>query len=92
MKHILPLLWLSVVCAGAAGADASLRVEADRQRIYAGESFILSARVNGADAGIETPVFDPNVAADITSLGSRSETLSQVMIINGRVTESRHEG
>lgn len=85
-------LFCAAVLAGAAtyAAEVGLRAQADRQKIYLGESFNLTVEVSGEDSAIETP----RIAADgeITLLGSQNQSRSMVSVINGRMTRDEYKG
>lgn len=72
-------------------ADITLNVEASRQKIFLGESFILVILVDGADSGVPLPNLSALSKMDVQLLESRSASSSNISFINGRITRASHE-
>lgn len=68
-------------------AEPSLSISIERNRIYLGESFLASLRVQGVDEGVGEARFDTGGApARFEFLGSSGDSRVYVQNINGRTT------
>jgi hypothetical protein len=65
-------------------ADISLDVQASRNKIYQGETFLLYVTVNGVDENIQPDA--SALSADVRLLGSQSKSHYSVININGNVS------
>jgi len=75
----------------ASAAEVTLDVNANRNRIYVGESIVLTVKVNGMT---QPPEPDLSGIADcrVKLLGSRRESWSKTTIINGKVSRTAFSG
>ncbi len=87
----LLLLWGSIL-RPAWGAELTLSLKTDRERIYLGESFILHAEVQGSRNLPNPPDLSELPEAEITLLGSRDNSFSRVRIVNGRFSREQQLG
>ena len=69
-------------------ADINLNVTASRQKIFLGESFILTILVDGADRGVPLPDLSALSKMDVQLLESRSASSFNISINNGRMTRA----
>ncbi|MDD5484262.1 MAG: BatD family protein [Kiritimatiellae bacterium] len=83
----ITILTSSLVCAEEPG----MKVTANRDRIYIGESFILEITVSGSGDPAEID-FSGLKNANIRPLGSRNISNYQITIINGRITREGFSG
>lgn len=90
LKPLLPIA-LSILCSAAFADDVKLEVSANRDRVYLGESVILTVRVGGAT---DPPAPDTSQVRDarVSLLGSRGENWSKTTIVNGKMTRSSFSG
>ncbi len=86
LLHLLPLA-LCLLALTTRADQPRLSVAANRDRIYLGESFILTIRVENADQDIGDIRFITPPEADIQSLGSQSQRQRFVESINGRFSQ-----
>jgi len=89
VRKIAPVFALWVLCAAPAHArGVSLRVQANRQEIYARESVSFSVLVDGEDDPRNPP--DLSAIRDFTVrfVGTHSRSRRGITIINGRVTRT----
>ncbi|MBM4149031.1 MAG: protein BatD, partial [Lentisphaerae bacterium] len=89
MKTAAAIL-LAVVAAGRAAAAPSLRVSANRDSIYIGESFILSVLVEGSR--IEEPDLSSLAGGAVRLLGSQERSNYSISFANGRMTRTGFSG
>ena len=74
----------------ASPSSVSLRVSAERQRIYLGESVVIQVAASGTRDGSNIPAFaNPDGIEYVTS---RDETRRSTIIINGKMTVDSYEG
>ena len=73
-------------------AEVSLDLKCSRAKIFLGESFNITLSVNGADSNIRQPEFAESGPAEITFLGSHSNSRSSIQIINGKFTKEVFRG
>ncbi len=88
---ILPALLLSAMALAENGGDGGLALEANRDQLYLGESFILRVTVSGANQEIQ-PDLSRIKNCRIELLGGRDISRSSISIINGRVTKEVFQG
>lgn len=89
MKTAAAIL-LAVVAAGRAAAAPSLRVSANRDSIYIGESFILSVLVEGSR--IEEPDLSSLAGGAVRLLGSQERSNYSISFVKGRLTRTGFSG
>jgi len=75
-----------VLCVSVSAFAATLTVSTDRTSLYAGESFILTLRIDGTADDISDIHFDTTEEAAYENLGSQVSSQSYVQIINGQTT------
>ena len=91
--------WLTTVCATLtaitlivpvtrAADDVTFTIEASRNKVYLGESVILSVRIRGMDEADIQPDLSAIKNCQVRSLGTRSESQQSISIINGRMTRT----
>lgn len=84
MKKMAVFILFAVALA-ATGAEPSLRIALDREKIYLGESLVVEVTLQGVDkAPQEPPVFSGGTPAEISYRGPRSFSQSYISIVNGR--------
>ncbi|MCL2877068.1 MAG: BatD family protein, partial [Betaproteobacteria bacterium] len=85
---------LCIVCftLTVSAADVSLNVTASRTKIYLGESVNLNVEVRGADRGLSPPDVSGFPKSEIHLLGSQSNSRSNIIVVNGRMTRESFEG
>ncbi|MBL7115000.1 MAG: BatD family protein [Kiritimatiellae bacterium] len=77
-----------IVPVACAADEVSFTVEASRNKVYLGESVILSVRVRGMDKADVQPDLSAIKNCQVRSLGTRSESQQSISIINGRMTRT----
>ena len=83
---------LLLACAVTASAgDVRMHVTADRERVFLGESFVLSIRVSGVPHP-PGPDVSALVSAEVLDLAGRDETRRSVTIIDGRLEPTIYVG
>ncbi|MEI6787519.1 MAG: BatD family protein [bacterium] len=88
MRTLLFLLLAPLV---ALAQSPTLEVNVNRDRIYLGESFLLEAKVGGAD-NPEPPDLSAIRNCAIELLGSQSASQYSITIVNGRMTKTGFTG
>lgn len=78
--------FLLVAVAGRAGENTVLRLEANRERLYLGESFILRVTISGPEHRLEPDVSGIS-NSKVELLGSRDLSRHSLTVINGRMTK-----
>ncbi|MFO7937500.1 MAG: BatD family protein [Kiritimatiellia bacterium] len=73
-------------------AEVSLDLKCSRAKIFLGESFNITLSVNGADKDIQKPDFSTSDPAEITFLGSHSNSRSSIQIVNGKFSRQVFRG
>ena len=92
MKRFLQSLCFVCLAFAAYAADVSLTVTASRPQIFLGESVIVNVEVRGADHNLTPPDLSSLPESEVHLLGSRSNSRSGIVIVNGRMTRDTFEG
>ena len=77
-----------IVPVSHAADDVIFTIEASRNKVYLGESVILSVRIRGMDEADIQPDLSAIKNCQVRSLGTRSESQQSISIINGRMTRT----
>ncbi len=88
---ILSALLLSAAAFAADGGDGGIALEANRDQLYLGESFILRVTISGAGQEIQ-PDLSRIRNCRVELLGGRNINSSSISIKNGRVTREVFKG
>ncbi len=91
-KKLTLFLFALLLIPPAVSGAVTIGIDSNRDKIFLGESFNLTLSVNGADENIEQPDFSESSPAEITLLGSHSNSRSSIQIINGQVTRDVFKG
>lgn len=91
VKYIALTCLILSAFASTSWSDISLEVEANRPRVYLGESFILQVRINGADQPV-MPDISGITNATVRLLDNREISNYSIVIVNGRMTRQGFVG
>jgi hypothetical protein len=84
--------FLAATAIRSAAADIDLRVEASRNTLYLGESFILTVQVAGSRRPEQPDLSALETHAGIRFLGSRDDSRYSIVIVNGQMRKEGFSG
>src|SRR5450759_1797106 len=87
------LIWMSLWLAAAlplVADDVTVKVEANRNQLYMGESFILQVNVSGA--GDAEPDLSQIKNSKVRSLGKQNISNYSIQYVNGQITRQGFSG
>ncbi len=92
LKKFTYIILLAMLIPAMALAEVTLDLKCSRANIFLGESFNITLSVNGAEQNIEQPDFASCAPAEITFLGSHSNSRSSIQVINGKFSREVFHG
>jgi len=88
IRHSIASLMLA---SSVLAADLSLDVAVNRSQVYLGESVILTVKVDG-DMNPPAPDLSAIKGCSVESLGSRSQSITSMTLVNGRLRRTGFHG